>query len=98
MNDKRTQRIARLDAQRAKGSQAEAQLKSLEGVFEDVRRQLYIELVAKAKAEGKVPEGVVWQMVGLDNLVRTLDNKVSAGRVAARKLDEMRHEVGDDDD
>ena len=97
MTDKRTQRIERLDRQRTKGVAAEAILASLEPVLEARRQAYYRELIRIYRIERKVDETVVARMAALDDIVLDLDNMLAGGRVASRKLDELAHEVGDDD-
>ena len=97
MTDKRTQRIERLDRQRSKGVAAEAILTSLEPVLEARRQAYYRELIRIYRLERKIDESTVAKMAALDDLVLDLDNALAGGRVATRKLDEMAHDVGDDE-
>ena len=97
MTDKRTQRIERLDRQRSKGAAAEAILASLEPVLEARRQAYYRDLIRIYRAERAVDETIVARMAALDDIVLDLDNMLAGGRVAARKLDQMAHDVGDDE-
>ena len=89
----RTRRIERLDRQRLKGLRAESILEVLEPALEGRRQAYFQELVTRSRADGHVAEDVVWRMVALDDLVGDLDRDVGGGKVAERKLEEMREDA-----
>ena len=95
-SEDRTKRIARLDKQRLKGARAENVLRDMEPILEARRQAYFQELVTRSRREGRIAEDVVWRMVALDDLVQDLDRDVGGGRVADRKLEEMKRDVGGD--
>ena len=92
---KRAKRMARLDIARIKGERAKLMLEQLEDVFEKRRQAYYVELVSKSRQEGAVSAATVWKMVALDDLVGDLDRDAGAGRIAERKLSELKEQSDD---
>ena len=90
----RARRYDRLDKQRLKGVRAENVLREAEPFFEARRQAYFQELVTRTRQDGHIAEDVVWRMVALDDLVGDLDRDVGGGKVAEKKLEEMRNARG----